>query len=304
MNSFKVGDVIRKTRLELKITQEQLAEGICSVSSLSKIENNSQVPTKINFDALMKRMGKSGELYYEFVSERDFEIQEIEYRITHYVSIGEYDKAKELILLLEEEIESKDNLNTQFLLYNKGIIKKNEGADLLTVEELLHKAIRITIPNFGENKLSDYLLTDRDINIICNISEIYHAMYKKEKAISLLYEVKDYIEESYMDTKSKVELLPLVFYNLSKWLGIEKKYEEAVKICEEGIDACNKYGKLKFFAEIIYNKACNLIELGHREEGIENLRLAYYMFLAQMNVKYTAMLETYARDKLGICLNI
>lgn len=297
MNTFKIGDVIKKTRIDLGITQEQLAEGICSVSSLSKIENNTQVPSKANFDALMQRMGKSGEIYYAFVSEKDFEIQEIKYKIRNHLIAMEYDKANELIQKLEKEKESKESLNKQFILYMKAIIKKSKGEDLETVLDLLHSAIKITIPNFNEKKLCNYLLTDDDITIINNIAVVYSLMNHRRKAINLLYEVIDYIEDNCIDTKSKVELLPMIFYNLSKWLDLEHRYEEAIEICNLGIDNCNKHGKLVGYGEIIMSKACILYNIGNRDESLKYLKRAYFIFDSQENIKYASMVEDYAKDK-------
>lgn len=303
MNTFKIGDVIRKTRLELGITQEQLSEGICSVSSLSKIENNSQVPTKANFDALMQRMGKSGEMYYAFVSERDYEIQEMKCQIRYKVINKEYDEADQLISILEKEVEANENLNKQFILYTKAIIKKNKGEKLESVLDLFYDAIKIINPNFNIRKLSNYLLTDDEVRIINNIAITYHAMNESRIAIRLLYDLKEYIEERYKDTTSKEELLPMILYNLSKWLGLEKRYDEAIEICDMGIEACIRYNKLRYFGEIIFNKAYDLFEIGKKEKSFECLKQTYYIFLAENNMRYVSIVNTYTKDKFGICID-
>ena len=56
MAFYKIGNVIRKRRIDLNLTQEELSFGICSVSTLSKIENGERYPNKKNFDALMQRL--------------------------------------------------------------------------------------------------------------------------------------------------------------------------------------------------------------------------------------------------------
>ena len=40
MANYKAGDVIRLTRNAVGMTQEELSDGICSVETLSRIENN------------------------------------------------------------------------------------------------------------------------------------------------------------------------------------------------------------------------------------------------------------------------
>ena len=51
-----IGNTIRKRRLELDLTQEALAKGICSNTYISKIENNAIVANKENLYLIMERM--------------------------------------------------------------------------------------------------------------------------------------------------------------------------------------------------------------------------------------------------------
>lgn len=57
MEVCKISDVIRDARIRSGMTQEALAFGICSVSTLSKIENGRRMPQVRVFEALMDRMG-------------------------------------------------------------------------------------------------------------------------------------------------------------------------------------------------------------------------------------------------------
>ena len=53
MKEVIVGEVLRKCRLEKGITQKELCEGICSISTLSRIENGEQHPTRSVFNMLV-----------------------------------------------------------------------------------------------------------------------------------------------------------------------------------------------------------------------------------------------------------
>ncbi|GBF12376.1 tetratricopeptide repeat protein [Tepidibacillus sp. HK-1] len=56
---MKIGDKIRYYRIKKGLTQSQLAEGICSKSYLSKIENNLEVPHKEVVGFIFERLGLS-----------------------------------------------------------------------------------------------------------------------------------------------------------------------------------------------------------------------------------------------------
>lgn len=51
MEVCKISDVIRDARIRSGMTQEALAFGICSVSTLSKIENGRRMPQVRVFEA-------------------------------------------------------------------------------------------------------------------------------------------------------------------------------------------------------------------------------------------------------------
>jgi len=54
---MNIGSVIKYYRLKHNLTQSQLADGICSVSHLSKIESNTYTPHEDTYEALLSKMG-------------------------------------------------------------------------------------------------------------------------------------------------------------------------------------------------------------------------------------------------------
>lgn len=55
------------------LTQEQLSYGICSVLSLSRIENNTAGISPVTFQSLMTRAGAPSEIYPMFGDRTDFD---------------------------------------------------------------------------------------------------------------------------------------------------------------------------------------------------------------------------------------
>ncbi|HSJ39032.1 MAG TPA: helix-turn-helix transcriptional regulator [Planococcus sp. (in: firmicutes)] len=54
---MNIGSVIKYYRSKNKMTQSQLADGICSISHLSKIESNTYTPHESTIEALLSKMG-------------------------------------------------------------------------------------------------------------------------------------------------------------------------------------------------------------------------------------------------------
>ena len=73
MDEITFGEVIRSIRKAKGMTQEEVAEGICSTSSLSKMENGSQVPSRQRFQKIMERLGEPAILMPIFFSSGEAE---------------------------------------------------------------------------------------------------------------------------------------------------------------------------------------------------------------------------------------
>lgn len=64
MGTYQIGEVIRLLRKEKGITQELLSDGLCSVETLSRIENGKHTPSRATLDALMERLGKDSQKFF------------------------------------------------------------------------------------------------------------------------------------------------------------------------------------------------------------------------------------------------
>ena len=73
MSIRNAGKTIKEARLKAGMTQEQLSEGICTVLSLSRIENGSSGVSPVTFQSLMAHAGAPCELYPIFASRTDFD---------------------------------------------------------------------------------------------------------------------------------------------------------------------------------------------------------------------------------------
>ena len=73
MGVRNAGKTIREARIKAGLTQEQLSEGVCSVLSLSRIENGSAGVSPVTFQALMAHAGAPCEVYPIFAGRTDFE---------------------------------------------------------------------------------------------------------------------------------------------------------------------------------------------------------------------------------------
>ena len=102
MSVRNAGKTIREARIKAGLTQEQLSEGVCSVLSLSRIENGSAGVSPVTFQALMAHAGAPCEVYPIFASRTDFDCFYTLNRARFYLGSWQLSQAYEELNKLEE----------------------------------------------------------------------------------------------------------------------------------------------------------------------------------------------------------
>ena len=64
MEVFFIGEYIKNQRETLRLTQEQVCDGICDPATLSRIENGHHTPSRTKVNALLQRLGLPGSVKY------------------------------------------------------------------------------------------------------------------------------------------------------------------------------------------------------------------------------------------------
>lgn len=75
MKNIPIGAYIRQQRRTLKLTQEQVCDGICDPVTLSRIETNKQTPGRNLLNALLQRLDMPDARYYALSSNHELEMR-------------------------------------------------------------------------------------------------------------------------------------------------------------------------------------------------------------------------------------
>ena len=110
MDEITFGEVIRSIRKAKGMTQEEVAEGICSTSSLSKMENGSQVPSRQRFQKIMERLGETGYSYAHFFSSGEAEREQYRREALEALEGGRVERAEELLLWWKKDADSEEDV--------------------------------------------------------------------------------------------------------------------------------------------------------------------------------------------------
>ncbi len=298
MANYTIGDMVFDTREARGYSQEALSFGICSTSSLSRIENNSQVPSKRVFDALMQRMGMSMSIYSAFVSKREMEIYRLIQELAWRLESQDYTSVDALIQELESRISDSDVLEKQYLIFAKASMMKRNGEPSEVVLEKLLEAIRLTMSDFEERKnIRNRLLTFDEITVLNSIALEYYNMGQQERGLKLLYELKDYLEEHVIDEEEKAKKYPMILNNIAWRIGKEVgNHWEAYRISSVGIHYCVKHNKLAVLPYLISNKACAAYEMHKQDEA----KLLFHQAVTLFNICEKEGSAKHIKDEIAI----
>ena len=127
MSVRNAGKTIREARIKAGLTQEQLSEGVCSVLSLSRIENGSAGVSPVTFQALMAHACAPCEVYPIFAGRTDFDCFYTLNRARFYLGSWQLSQAYEELNKLEEWNFADNKLYYQEYLYLNGQIQVCSG---------------------------------------------------------------------------------------------------------------------------------------------------------------------------------
>lgn len=228
---YRLGDVIRELRARLHMTQEELAAGICSVSSVAKIEKGSQMPSGRVAEALLRRLKDSGCFFTGFAKPEELiELQD-------WTRVLERAKEKQKRGSLFED---------QFYAYVLVADSMKEQPDhavlLLELMEILVMSMPLgELYEEGEGRRT---YTYLELYILNSIAVQYYYMGSFEPANRILERIYTYLKKWHTDGETGRYLLPAVCNNLAAVKLSEGLVYPARTVCDAGISSCLRAGLL------------------------------------------------------------
>ncbi len=300
MSTRKLGTLLRMRREELALTQEELADGICSVPTLSRIENGERMPTKNHFEALVERLGLSSLMLDCFIDENTLRINELKYQIQLSYRNREYAQAREQLARLEGMVTDHTSLDWQFVLYYC-ILLCQETLSPERKLERLEEALLLSWPYY-KTKGIPRLMSYSEINILNTIANTYGQGGKIDQAIAIYQHIRGFYESHATVPEEIIRTQPAVLYNLSKCLGQAGRYDECIEICDQGIRIARRTGRCICLAKTLYNRGWALLKRGRENDRVQaeiSLRRACYQAYTTENQRELKHFRAFYEENFG-----
>ena len=245
---YRLGDVIRELRDRLHMTQEELASGICSVSSIAKIEKGRQMPSGHVAEAIFRRLKDSGCFFTGFALTEELLAM----------------KSWERVLTLAKENRTSGSLfEEQFYAYVRVSERMGNGTDhavlLLELMEIL--VMSMPLEELYNETARRRTYTYLELYILNSIATQFYYMESFEAANRILERVYEYLQEWHVGGEMARYLLPVVCNNLAAVKMSSGLIYPARLLCDTGINCCLNTGLLVPLPALYGNLSNVLFEL-------------------------------------------
>jgi len=304
-----LGDMISALRKRANLTQLKLCKGICSESTLSRIEDNNGQVSFFIFEAIMQRLGRNVDLYKNFfLSEDEFLAIQLRDKINSWLIEMRLDEAAKLITEFEKMlIVRRSNVLKQFLHMSKahlfGVTQSKAHPDYPV---MLLDALKITCPQFDERDIDNYRLSYNEIALINQYAGYLGKSGDTNRSADIYARLRRNLESFVVDEVERSRSYSTIMFNYSISLGRSGRRMENQAVIDDGESFERSRRHLIELPGFAFNKGYNLLMLDKKEGCIPYFALAYYgtaLFAKHGQKPYLSIIQEKAKSLLGIVFN-
>ncbi|ERN52027.1 helix-turn-helix domain-containing protein [Alkalihalophilus marmarensis] len=275
---IKIGDIIKKRRVELGLTQKDLASGICTQAQISNIEKGSLNPSCSVLYAFSQKLFVDMNYFFDLNSNKPSQhFTKIEHLINQLKTERNYDSIKYIV---DNELTLNSN---KYSSYEKRYLLWHQGISIYylsgSIDESIQRLNELVIIN-----PSTPLDTLLNINIKTSIAIIKQEGKYYTEAYNLFLEAsEELLNVTELDHTYQVQLK--ILFGLSQTLSYLGKYNESKTYSLKAISLCVEKDTLYLLADCYYQVGYNLIKLDDLEKGQDYIKTAISLYEVQGNTK-------------------
>ncbi|MDT9026800.1 helix-turn-helix domain-containing protein [Rossellomorea yichunensis] len=278
MDFAAVGKKIKELRKNSGLSQEELAEGVCTQAQISKIEKGDVFPYASTLYQISQKLGVDVNYFFDIgTTPRLDYVQEVFQQLQILRRSLKFEEMMEIVRAEEHNpLFMQNNKNKQILLWHKGIYLYEVRKDLDKSVETLQEAINIT-------SLKGKILQERELEILLSLGAIYFNE-DLDKALEVFEEIKVHLQ--ILPHLNNYSIKTRLLYNLARVLTRLVRIEESNKYCEDAIKWALHKDSLYLLGELHYQIGYNLELLNQPQKAKSYMEKALIVFELQEDDKY------------------
>ncbi len=288
----RFGEFISKLRKERQISLEQLSDGICALSMISRFEHGEREPDKLLQNRILTRLGAVPENYENFLYYKDYCRWEKRQGIVHHILEENMEMAKSLLEGYAAEYDMTYALERQFYLAMLVQIKRYEGGSRKELAELFEEALSLTVPEVEERGLQNRILSLEELNLLLE----YMFCRDKELPVGFYETLLEYIQNMECTTLALAKIFPkVVYYFYLSWKDNKEQDETTperlLELCDKAIELLRDANRMFYLWELFCMREQLAVYLPDAIRTEEN-----FLQRAEQCTKWKETLEEIYRD--------
>ncbi len=263
----KLGIMLCKEREKMGEKQKRLAQGIISISELSKLERGALEIDYFTLQALFERLGKSIDKLELAISSEEYEC--ISYRAEIEDSIAEWDHERlaELIAGYDACNDKECPIHIQYKTALQAIARYMQGDDYASCLRSMEQALKCTLNNdWREAVRTGQRLCNQEIRIIIVAAYCMWKLGDTSELSGQLEQLGSYILHHYTDTEEQAKVYPHCTWLLGQLYLGKDMVEDAYVICRKGKESLIQNGSLSPLWEMLRLEEACLEKMGRQAE--------------------------------------
>lgn len=299
MKLYGVGNAILHFREKSNLSQLQVCGGICSTTSLCRIETGERNFDSMISETLLGRLGKTANQFEFVLDEEDYHLYETRKKIEDSLKSNLLKEAANYMDKYEQIMPQNQILHDQFLKFHRTQLLKKKGADEETIIKGYLEAIQMTRPDFNKKTKKMMLFSPIEVSIIYELF-----LYDKlnENDLFSLFRFINNFYDKYEKEDIMIPFLIKLVYQYEK----EEKYRDVIRISEEAIDIISSGRKYTHMADFYFLKINAQYKLYYLTEEWQQLRKnmieicnsLYYMYMIEEENEKMEKVITFCGEKL------
>ncbi len=266
-NYYFVGDIIRNRRIMLGLSPMQLAEEICDIRTIYRLEHGKTNTKLYLIEKILKKLNLSGDLYNDRIPFVNLDTFTLSYNISRDINVStDYEKIKRNIATLKSQVDMNNKINQQFILHSQIAVNLcvNEITDTEALAQL-KDALELTVPLDKIFATGPKYFTILELSLIMNICRQLDELNQVDELLLWIGVVSQYYEDWNIydvDFNSYATM----YGQLSSILANKKDFIHGSQIAKILIKSCVDKSHCKNLNFLFYDLAWN-----YKESIINNL---------------------------------
>lgn len=273
MSEFKRNVLIKRRREELGMTREELAEGICDVSTLYRFESGRIELKDSTIQDMQEKMDKCGGVYVLSLKDALFIDEEDYYLYEKYLHGEEYEKAKGVVKN-KNKLNVEDGVEKTQLIGIMNILA--EEKDAVTSLDELEALMRLSVPEYNDGYFPLYRIYNYiELSLLNDIGVASWQCGNVKKTFDIYRRLVEYFDKVVHNQDNR--MYNKIIINYSNYLGLSGNYQKSISLMIKGVKWLKENTTQDMMYNYIFNIGWNLYQLykENRKQGYYDLAKKY-----------------------------